>query len=700
MAHLLMIESWVGGTGRILAPTLARLGHRYTFVTRNRGHYLDAQAQKIHPVLEHADHVLTTETNDSALLAGFLERQHEILRFDGVLTICDYYVDTVAEVARALRLPHAFPSSVARVRRKHLVREALQQAGLPNPRFEVTRSWIETREAASRIGYPLVLKPSYLASSAFVRLVQDEAQLHDAFEALEGFALNFREQPREPLWLLEEYMAGEEVSVEACTFRGDTTIVGITDKSVTGHPYFIEDAHMFPAALEPGAGSPVHDLVRDALEAVGFDHGISHTEVKLTPQGPRIVEINPRLGGNYIAELVERVTGIDLLAAQIDLALGRRPDLTRRSTGVASAAIKFLVPPRGGKVATMHGRETLHADEHVARWSIDDMTGRDIAPPVDNACYLGHVVAVDPKGLAARRHAEEALSRIGFTFAESDSAVPAALLSEGNTVAELIAEVLTGRYGPDPAGQSIAGSFWVRQATRFPGTDQRYSNHYLLLRVGASFGACCVERDQLDPGIADELAGRSVASLLADERLPVRIAALDAYLAVACPHREARDAAAVTLPRGTPLERAQARDQAIAGLLDVEPGQAVGLIGVVDPLVAAIQQRGAICLPCDFNKKSTHEGLAVVPDMQHVLERADAIVATGMTLSNGSFDVILAAARRRGVPLIVYAQTGSAIIPRFLGRGVRAVSAEPFPFSQFSAEPSTMYLYPRPGHVR
>ena len=304
-------------------------------------------------------------------------------------------------------------------------------------------------------------------------------------------------------------MCGDEFSIEACTFRSDTTIVGITDKSLTGYPYFIEDGHMFPAALDTDTTRAVHELVRGALEAVGFDHGISHTEVKLTPQGPRIVEINPRLGGNYIAELVERATGIDLLAVQVDLALGRRPDLGRKATGVASAAIKFVVPPRGGRLEAMTGMETLRTAAHVVRWDLDDAADKDVAPPVDNACYLGHVVAVDPDGLDARRHAEQAVASIGFSFAGPGDGAAAAAPVACDTVAELIEQVLAGRLGPDPASLAIAGSFWVRQATRFPGTEQRYSNHYLLLRVQTAFGACCIERDQLDPGVADELATAS-----------------------------------------------------------------------------------------------------------------------------------------------------------------------------------------------
>ncbi|WEF33706.1 ATP-grasp domain-containing protein [Pseudoduganella chitinolytica] len=691
MAHLLMIESWVGGTGRIFPQTIAGAGHQYTFVTRNRAHYSDGPDAPAHPVLAHAANVLVTETNDVAALTAFLRAQHRLLRFDGVVTICDYYIDTVAQVARALELPQAYPDNVAAVRRKHLVRAALERAGLPNPAYRVVDSWPAAREAATQIGYPLVLKPSDLASSAFVRLVHDEAGLHAAFAALEAFPVNFREQAREPMWLLEEYMTGEEISVEACTHGGVTTIVGITDKSVTGQPYFIEDGHMFPARLDEDVAAAARALVTAALQAVGFDHGISHTEVKLTPRGPRIVEINPRPGGNYIAELIERVTGIGFLAAQVDLALGRRPDLTPRDTGVRSAAIRFLVPPRAGRLQAMTGQEQAAAAPHVVRASFGAWDGRELPAPVDNACYLGHVIAVDPLGLDARAHADAALAQVRLRYAEQAGPVADAPAD----VAALLAAVQDGAFGADPATLHVTGAAWIAQSTRFPGTAQTYRNYYLLLRVGAAFGACCVEAADLDADIAPALAGATVATLLRDDRLPVRIAALDAYLNAVAPQREAADAQVLMLPAGAPPLRAMARDQAIASLVPIAPGQRVGLIGVVNPLVEAIERQGGICLPCDFNMTRTQGGLEVVRDMGPVLEQADIVIATGMTLSNGSFDTILAAARRRAIPLIVFAQTGSGIVPRFLGHGVTAVCAEPFPFSQFSAEPTPVFLHRR-----
>ncbi|WAL98932.1 Rossmann-like domain-containing protein [Streptomyces sp. Je 1-369] len=261
------------------------------------------------------------------------------------------------------------------------------------------------------------------------------------------------------------------------------------------------------------------------------------------------------------------------------------------------------------------------------------------------------------------------------------------------TVAELTDAVLAGAHGPDPADLTVTSAFWLYNTTRLAGGDVTYHNHYLLLRVGDSFGACSFEAGELAPGFCENASGHSLDKLLRDEAAPVRTAALDAYFARVRPHRDADDAERVMLPTGTPEERAEARDAAVAGLLDIEPGARVALIGVVNPLVAAIRERGGICLPCDLNLRTTAWGEPVSDDMTEVLAQADTVVATGMTLSNGTFDLILRHCVEHGVPLVVYAQSGSAVARAFLGAGVTALNAEPFTFSQFSADATPMYRY-------
>lgn len=261
------------------------------------------------------------------------------------------------------------------------------------------------------------------------------------------------------------------------------------------------------------------------------------------------------------------------------------------------------------------------------------------------------------------------------------------------TVGELAASILAGRLGPDPRELTVTSAFWLHHTTRLPGSATTYRNSYVLLRVGAAFGACAFEEGELAADFCASASGRDVASLLTDAAPAARIAAMDAYLGAARPHRVEARAEPVTLPAGPPLLRAEARDSAIAGLLDVERGERVALVGVVNPLVAAIRARGGQCLPCDLNLRATQWGDPVSTDLRATLRAADAVVATGMTLSNGTFDTILAHCRDNDLPLVVYAQTGSAVAREFLGAGVTALSAEPFPFSQFSADSTVLYRY-------
>jgi biotin carboxylase len=404
VAHLLVVESWVGAMSRLLPRAIRESGHEFTFLTRDLHHYLRAwRGPGTHPLLD-SRHVLRAETNDVDGVVAFAERAHELLGFDGVLTSCDYYLDTAATLAARLGLPGAKPEAVRVARRKDLARQAMQRAGLPSPAYAVAEDWAHTARAAASIGYPLVVKPVDLSAGMFVRRVDNEAELMVAVTALEGFAHNARHQVRVPVVLLEEFLAGPEVSVETATVDGLTTVIGVTDKSVAGEPAFIEMGHAFPAPIEPDAAASAADLAVRALAALGFDHGVAHVEVKLTLAGPYIVEVNLRPAGNSITELVRQVTGIDLPVVQVVLALGGQPELSPRQTGAGGAAIRMIVPDRTGRVSRVLGADTLAAAGDVVEWHLDDLAGRQVSAAADNNAYVGRVMvtAADPVTAAAR----------------------------------------------------------------------------------------------------------------------------------------------------------------------------------------------------------------------------------------------------------------------------------------------------------
>ncbi|MER5865939.1 ATP-grasp domain-containing protein [Kitasatospora sp. NPDC002040] len=417
MAHLLVIESWVGSMSRLLPRAIGEGGHRFTFLTRDLHHYLRAApSDTAHPLLAAAN-VLTAETNDPGLLLPYVEQLHGVLGFDGVVSSCDYYLPTVALVAERLGLPGPSAESVTAACRKDLTRRRLAGQGVPGPWFALCRDRAEAVAAAAGAGYPLVVKPVDLCAGMLVREVADEPELLAAYRELDEFPVNARGQRREPAVLLEELLTGPEVSVETVSYEGRTEVVGVTSKNVGGAPAFIEAGHMFPAALDPADAAAAADTAVRALAALGLDQVVAHTEIKLTPDGPRVVEVNPRPAGNRITELVRRVSGIDLAAAAVDVALGRRPDLTVRPTGVASAAIAFLLPERDGLLAGIDGAEQFAADPVVVELTLAE-PGRQVRRAVSNNEYLGHLMATDTEGLGALDTAERLLARLTPCYAE------------------------------------------------------------------------------------------------------------------------------------------------------------------------------------------------------------------------------------------------------------------------------------------
>jgi biotin carboxylase len=407
VANLLMIESWLQSTGLMLPPLLRDGGHSYVLVTRDPDLYRLPDGEP-HPVLALASEVVIAETNDDAALVAAAQEVAARRRIDGVLTTCDYYLPAVALVAERLGLPGA-PSDVLRTAtRKHRVREVLAAGGVPDVPFATAATWAQAHKAAADLGYPLVVKPVDMNSGTGVRKVVDEAGLAVAFAEATTPERNTRDQPLERLALLERVLEGPEYSVESVTRDGVTRILGITAKSVAepgveAGSGFVESGHLFPAPLAPRERDAIERHVIAVLDAVGLTHGISHTEVRVTAAGPRLIELNPRQGGGYIFELVRLVTGFNPLQVLVDLALGREP--VPGPSVAASAAVTFLLADAVGVVREVRGAQRLADDDRVLSHETPS-PGREVRPG-DNNERIGHVLVVDPTGHEAKAWADE-----------------------------------------------------------------------------------------------------------------------------------------------------------------------------------------------------------------------------------------------------------------------------------------------------
>ncbi|WP_407111928.1 Rossmann-like domain-containing protein (plasmid) [Streptomyces sp. DSM 116494] len=266
----------------------------------------------------------------------------------------------------------------------------------------------------------------------------------------------------------------------------------------------------------------------------------------------------------------------------------------------------------------------------------------------------------------------------------------------------LLDQVRAGELGPDPAARRISVAFTTRQAVRHDGRGTGYRNEVLGLRLAEAVGSCAVEPGTLPDSAVEECVGASVARLLEHPMRPVRVAALDAYLMHVTPHTPDNGARPLPLPAGTSLEKSRARARAVTELLDLPPGSTVLVVGVVNSLLEALRTRGLGYVPCDLKGGVTEWDETIVTDALAEAGRCDALLVSGMTLGNGTFEPLREHALRHGKQLVMFAQTGSAVLPRFLGHGVSAVCAEPYPFFWLDGGPGTLhrYLTGGPGDAR
>ncbi len=235
----------------------------------------------------------------------------------GVATIAsDLAAVTVNYVADGLGLIGNPLDVTARTTNKHLMRQSLSAGGLPCPRF----MFVTSPSEATRCDFaaPVIVKPTDRSGSRGVTKVLKSCDVPAAVERALGESLAKQA-------LIEEFVEGREISVEAISWNGVHHLLAMTDKVTTGAPYFVETEQHQPATLPANVKKQVADIVQRALTCLGVRVGASHSELLITADHrPYIVEIGARMGGDCIgSHMVELSTGYDFLRGVIEAALGR-----------------------------------------------------------------------------------------------------------------------------------------------------------------------------------------------------------------------------------------------------------------------------------------------------------------------------------------------------------------------------------------
>jgi biotin carboxylase len=301
----------------------------------------------------------------------------------------------VAEAAETLGLAPNPPASLRAVNDKAAMRRLLAERGLSTVRTVELATPDGVAGVLGGFELPVVVKPTQLAGSRCVRLIRERADLAAWAEAL---AADGYDGPV----LVEEFLRGNEFSIETLSVDGQHHVIGITAKQVTPLPLFVETGHLHPAPLASTDRDAITDLVTAFLSAAGFQFGPTHTEVILTATGPKLVESQARMGGDRIPLLVEVATGFDIETA-VFRALAGKPVEPVFASQVGCVAF-FQLPP--GRLDAVTGLAEIEALPYVHELRFPFSPGDLVPETVSSATRHGHVVFEAPSPFAALERAD------------------------------------------------------------------------------------------------------------------------------------------------------------------------------------------------------------------------------------------------------------------------------------------------------
>ena len=325
-----------------------------------------------------------------------------------------------AAAAKALRLPHNDPNSVALTRDKYRFRQALALEGVRSPWFKRVSLDGELAAEAQSMRYPCVLKPLNASASRGVIRVDDAAGFITACGRIRRMFANAGpgHAGGGQSILVEAFIPGAEVALEGLLEKGHLRLLALFDKpDPLDGPYFEETIYVTPSRLPPVLQRDIAAEAARAAAALGLRHGPVHAEMRLNDEGVWMVEMAARTIGGLCSRTLRFAPGVTLEELILRHALSLPTGHLARY-GDASGVMMIPIP-REGRLNAVSGLDAARASRAIDDVIISVPIGDWIRPLPEGDRYLGFIFASAGAPEAVERALRHAHGQLGFEIDQS-----------------------------------------------------------------------------------------------------------------------------------------------------------------------------------------------------------------------------------------------------------------------------------------
>jgi len=298
----------------------------------------------------------------------------------------DRVVPVAAYINQQLGLRGILPVVAHRFTDKHAMRNHLADTDIPMPKYREIGNLLEASDFIDLYGYPVVLKPKNSQASLGVFRVSNEGDLRRYFHETKKISNDGK-------ILIEEFISGTEITVEAFSNRGTCHVLAISEKEHYPHNECVASRLAYPPRFSEGAIANIKTIAAQVVETLGLENGISHAEYRMREEIPFLVEVGARGGGNRIASMiVPHVSGVDVYDMLLQSLLGES-NLEIKESRWWSAVLEFF-QFKPGRIKAIHGWDEVCRENIAEDISLSFRAGDTIRSAADDRHRPGYFIVL------------------------------------------------------------------------------------------------------------------------------------------------------------------------------------------------------------------------------------------------------------------------------------------------------------------
>ncbi|OGH68417.1 MAG: hypothetical protein A3I29_03235 [Candidatus Magasanikbacteria bacterium RIFCSPLOWO2_02_FULL_44_11] len=369
---------------------------------------------------QYVDHWIFSDTynhNESIAAIQSFIKTHPKVKIDGVITFWEDDVLLTSKIVDRFDFI-GIPLEVAKnVRNKFLFREFCTTHNIRSPKHKMVRTIRQLKSVTRYMSFPLVIKPAYGASSAYVVKVTNKDELVNTYNYIKkNISTDSESALADGLDIfVEEYIDGDEVDIDILIQNGKIKFYSIADNfNKNRGEFFVDSGQSVPSSLPEKEQTELIEMAEQTLEKLKIQNGCIHFEAKSTKHGPVPIEINMRMGGDYVYSYVKGAWNVDLIECAAKIAMGEYITIKKPDRPYKFIVGWDLYPESSGLLAELSLSAELKGKDYLEEIDVYKEVGDSVLLPPEGYESLGWITVSGDNLLNAQDNMKAALGFIKY----------------------------------------------------------------------------------------------------------------------------------------------------------------------------------------------------------------------------------------------------------------------------------------------